>query len=137
MRSTPYSYVEILASLSVLLLAVILFLSVTRAVATDQPDWAEISRDQVLQPCFGNAAMVNLQAKVFADQLGLDDEARAALAEAGRIIPEGHHEGIVVPERCFAVASGLGGLNVTFWQRPDADGDTDMSIPYWIPAGAG
>lgn len=96
-------------------------------------DLVQEVRKTSLAPCFPNVAFVHIYSALFRAQDDLSDDELAQFKKAGRIITGGHHKGIVVPENCFAVASGLYGFNTTFWQRPYHGGQYDMSIPYWNP----
>lgn len=101
-------------------------------VNTSHVDWVETARNQPLQPCFKNHIHARVQYHNSLKQEDLSSEELAEYSEAGQIIPEGPHEGVIVPERCFAVADGYYGFTVTFWERPkDADRHFDMSIPFW------
>lgn len=96
-------------------------------------DLVREAREANLAPCFADVALVHIYSTLFRAQDDLSDDELAELEKAGRIITGGHHKGIIVPENCFAVASGLYGFNTTFWQRPYHGGQYDMSIPYWNP----
>lgn len=104
-----------------------------RFVAQDT-DWVEQARETELTPCFYNMVMTRLYWEEHAQQYEMTYAEKAELYGAARVIDSGTHKDVVVPEECFAVATGLNGFNITFWQRPRIDGQYDMSIPYWTPA---
>ena len=96
-------------------------------------EWIAHARSVELTPCFPDATRVWLFNQIFEDQRALPEDEKAALYEAGRMVTGGHNKGVAVPENCFAVANGLFGFNITYWQRPRVNGQPDMSIPYWNP----
>lgn len=104
------------------------------AVASRSPGavWVEIARNQPLEPCFKNHISARLHYVGMLERENMSDDELAKYVEAGQVIPEGPHEGVIVPEDCFAVSDGYSGFAVTFWERPkDADRHFDMSIPFW------
>lgn len=99
-----------------------------------EKSWAEISREQPLQPCFPNSAFTWLHNEGKKANLELSEEELAELKGQGRIIPASYEKGNIIPKDCFAVGSGLYGFNVTYWKRPMmTNQNPDMSIPYWNP----
>jgi hypothetical protein len=96
--------------------------------------WVEMAREAELTPCFYNIVMARLYWQQHADlhELSLDEKVERFGVD--RVIDSGSHKDVVVPEECFAVATGLYGFNITFWQRPRTGTEYDMSIPYWTPA---
>ena len=96
-------------------------------------EWIAHAKEIELTPCFPDATRVWLFNQVFEEQRALPDAEKAALYAAGRVVTGGHNKGVAVPENCFAVANGLFGFNITYWQRPYVNGKPDMSIPYWNP----
>tara|TARA_Y100000815_G_C13314099_1_gene489720 strand:- start:962 stop:1408 length:447 start_codon:yes stop_codon:yes gene_type:complete len=109
-------------------------LSAYEGFVTRDPNWIEQARETKLTPCFYNMVMTRLYWEEHAQQYEMTYAEKAELYGAARVIDSGTHKDVVVPEECFAVATGLYGFNITFWQRPRIDGQYDMSIPYWTPA---
>jgi hypothetical protein len=106
-----------------------------RAGYPGKQDWVEIAKTSSLKPCFPNATFVQLQARALKHVSTLADDEIAELEAQGRIIPKGTNKGIVVPDYCFAVETGLMGFNITYWQRPRLPGaQYDMTIPFYNPA---
>lgn len=96
-------------------------------------DWVAEARAATLTPCFSDLILVRLNNQILEERFERIEAGRADDVDPERIITGGHHKGHVVPENCFAVATGLYGFNITFWQRPYRNGAYDMSIPYWNP----
>ena len=79
-----------------------------------------------LTPCFFrvSAASVHLRAIHDATSQGASEHA---------VVQAGLEQGTPIPDHCFAVQTGLGGLSTTYWQQPSQD---HLRMPAWNPLDA-
>lgn len=91
-------------------------------------DWVAQARQSRLAPCFGDAVWLSQYNELLSKTVPASD------LDPSRIIPDGLSKGIAVPVDCFAVATGLYGVEATMWKRPTLPGGgVDMTAPYYTP----
>lgn len=81
---------------------------------------AQVQAYQIPLPCFASASAA--QAYV----IRLDDPSTPT---AGTV-QDGLEKGTAIPEGCFAVQTGLGGLATSYWRQPH----NGVVFPSWNPA---